>query len=303
MTRFKIAAFYKFTPLAAPQALRSTLDKACLEQGVKGTILVAEEGVNGTIGGPPQGLDRVLEALQAQPGLGDLQVKLSFADHCPFYRLKVQVKPEILSFGRRLTPEDPVGVYVEPPAWNALIDGPEVLLLDTRNEYEVAVGTFAGAVDPQLETFRQFPDYVRQHLDPQRHKKVAMFCTGGIRCEKASAYLLSQGFEAVYQLHGGILKYLEAVPQDKSQWQGECFVFDQRVSVDHQLQQGRYVLCYGCQHPLDDAARASEHYERGVCCPYCFEQLSEAKRARLRERQRQVELAARRGQRHIGRKG
>jgi len=303
MAQFTIAAFYKFTPLAAPDELRSILWTACLQHEVKGTILLAEEGINGTICGPPQGLDCVLETLEAQPGLCDLKAKLSFADRCPFYRLKVRVKPEILSFGQRLNPNDPVGVYVDPHQWNDLIDDPEVLLLDTRNDYEVAVGTFAQAIDPRLDSFRQFPDYIRQHLNPQQHKKISMFCTGGIRCEKASAYLLSQGFEAVYQLHGGILNYLEEVPQDQSRWRGECFVFDQRVSVDHALQQGRFALCYACQHPLDDADRVSQHFEQGVSCPYCFDQLSKSKRARLQQRQRQVELAARRGQQHIGRTG
>ncbi len=301
MTQYKIAAFYKFVTIADRASLKQSLLDACNRHEIKGTILVAEEGINGTIAGLPESMDALLEVVRQDERFSDLEVKFSYTDGCPFYRMKVPLKKEIIAFGKEVDPINDVGEYVEPEDWNALISDPEVLVLDTRNDYEVLVGTFKRAEDPDLNTFTEFSEYVDQQLDPEKHKKVAMFCTGGIRCEKASAYMLQQGFEHVYHLKGGILKYLEEVPQESSLWQGECFVFDQRVTVDHQLERGHYEKCYACQQPLSEADRASDQFKQGVYCPYCVDQISEDKRIRNQERQKQVELAEQRGEPHIGR--
>lgn len=301
MTQYKIAAFYKFVTIDDRAALKQALLDHCRRHGIKGTILLAEEGINGTISGRPDSLDAVLDLMRQDERFSDLEFKFSYAGTLPFYRMKVSLKKEIISFGQPIDPVHQTGAHIEPEQWNKLISDPDVLVLDTRNDYEVEVGTFARAEDPKLDAFTEFADYVDQHLHPQKHKKVAMFCTGGIRCEKASAYMLQQGFEQVYQLKGGILKYLEEVPTDQSLWQGECFVFDQRVTVDHQLKRGQYELCYSCQHPLSEADLASDQFKQGVHCPYCVDQLSEEKRIRNEERQKQVELAEQRGKPHIGR--
>ncbi len=299
--RVVVAALYKFVTLDDFHELREPLLNACLEAGTRGTLLLAEEGINGTIAGSREGIDRVLAYLRADPRLAELEHKESVDDHMPFYRMKVKLKKEIVTLGvPGIDPNRRVGTYVEARDWNALVSDPEVLLIDTRNDYEYNIGSFRGAVDPHTTSFREFPAYVRNQLDPRRHKKVAMFCTGGIRCEKASAFMLQEGFEEVYHLQGGILKYLEEVPEEDSLWQGECFVFDNRVAVNHQLERGQYDQCYGCRHPITEQDKQSDRYQKGICCPRCYDSLSDEQMARFRERQKQIELAELRGEVHVG---
>jgi UPF0176 protein len=301
MHRVVVAALYKFVTLPDYHNLRLRLLDVCLEAGTRGTLLLALEGINGTIAGSRAGVDSVLAFLRSDPRLADLEHKESEDDHMPFHRMKVKLKREIVTLGvAGIDPNVRVGTYVEPGDWNALLRDPEVLVLDTRNDYECDIGSFSGAVDPRTANFREFPRFVRENLDPGKHKKVAMFCTGGIRCEKASAFMLNEGFEEVYHLKGGILKYLEEVSPQDSLWQGECFVFDNRVAVDHRLQRGRYEQCHGCRHPITDEDMQSGQYEVGVCCPHCFDSLTEDQKLRFRERQKQVELAAGRGEQHVG---
>ncbi len=301
MANVVVAALYKFVSLPDFHELREPLLDLCREAGVKGTLLLAHEGINGTIAGSRDGIDRVLDWLRSDARLADLEHKESFDETMPFYRMKVKLKKEIVTMGvEDIDPNERVGTYVQPEDWDTLVNDPEVLLIDTRNDYEVGIGTFRGAIDPHTENFRQFPEYVRTHLDPTRHKKVAMFCTGGIRCEKASAFMLKEGFEEVYHLQGGILKYLEEVPEADSTWEGECFVFDNRVAVNHQLEKGHYDQCHGCRHPITEQDKQSDKYRRGVCCPYCHDSLTPEQIARFSERQKQVELAARRGEAHVG---
>lgn len=301
MNTIIVAALYKFVSLEDYEALREPLLDVCLAAGTRGTLLLAREGINGTIAGSREAVDRVLAYLRADPRLSDLEHKESRDERMPFYRMKVKLKKEIVTMGvEGVDPNVRVGTYVRPRDWNALIADPDVLLIDTRNDYECDIGSFRGAVDPRTVNFREFPAFVRTHLDPGVHKKVAMFCTGGIRCEKASAFMLNEGFEEVYHLQGGILKYLEEVPPQESAWEGECFVFDNRVAVDHHLEKGQYDQCYGCRHPITEKDKHSGRYEPGVCCPYCYEQLTADQKERFRERQKQVELAARRGEQHVG---
>lgn len=301
MTQIVVAALYKFASLPDYQELQPGILQLCIEQGIKGTLLLAEEGINGTVAGTRQGIDNLLAYLRQDSRLADLEHKESYTDELPFYRMKVRLKKEIVTLGvPGIDPNKTVGTYVKPEDWNALISDPEVVVIDTRNDYEFEIGTFKGALDPNTTTFRQFPDYVRNNLDPARNKKVAMFCTGGIRCEKASAYMLEQGFEEVYHLQGGILKYLETVPQEESLWEGECFVFDQRVAVKHGLEVGEYDQCYACRHPVSVEDMASVKYVKGISCPRCFDTLSEEKRASIIERQKQIDLARQRGETHIG---
>ncbi|MEE4660467.1 MAG: rhodanese-related sulfurtransferase [Halieaceae bacterium] len=296
-----VAALYKFVSLPDFRRLREPLLDACLAAGTRGTLLLAEEGINGTIAGSAEAIDRVLAYLRSDSRLADLDCKISRDQQIPFHRMKVKLKREIVTLGEPgIDPNRQVGQYVRPSDWNRLIEDPEVLLIDTRNDYEVAIGSFQGAIDPKTTNFREFPDYVRRNFDPQRHRKVAMFCTGGIRCEKASAFMLREGFEEVYHLQGGILKYLEEVPPEQSLWQGECFVFDNRVAVDHQLRRGSYDQCYGCRHPITASEKASPLYMKGVCCPHCHDRLTEDQKARFAERHKQVELAKARNQQHIG---
>ena len=301
MSEVVVAALYKFVALKDFRELREPLLDVCMNAGVRGTLLLATEGINGTIAGTRKGIDCVLDYLRSDPRLADLEHKESFDDHMPFYRMKVKLKREIVTMGvEGIDPNQRVGTYVEPRDWNALVEDPEVLLIDTRNDYECDIGTFRGALDPHTTNFREFPAYVRENLDPGKHKKVAMFCTGGIRCEKASAFMLREGFEEVYHLQGGILKYLEEVPKEESTWEGECFVFDNRVAVDHDLQKGHYDQCHGCRHPITEDDKLSTKYQKGVCCPHCFDTLTEEQKARFSERQKQVELAKKRGELHIG---
>ena len=301
MADFIVAALYKFVTLSDFHELREPLLDVCQAAGTRGTLLLASEGINGTIAGSRDGVDRVLAYLRADPRLADLDHKESVDDHMPFHRMKVKLKKEIVTMGvAGIDPNRAVGTYVRPADWNALVSDPDVLLIDTRNDYEYGIGSFRGAVDPHTTTFREFPEFVRTHLDPRKQKKIAMFCTGGIRCEKASAFMLQEGFEEVYHLQGGILKYLEEVPEQESIWEGECFVFDNRVAVNHRLEKGQYDQCYGCRHPITEQDKLSGKYQKGVCCPGCYDTLTPEQVARFRERQKQVELATARGEAHVG---
>lgn len=270
-----VATFYKFVQLCDSADKQLSLLACCQAEAVRGTILLAAEGINGTIAGSRQGIDAVLAWLRTDPRLADLEHKESMADEMPFDRMKVRLKQEIVTLGQpNVDPTAHVGTYVDPQDWNALISDPSVTVIDTRNFYEVEIGTFKGAKNPATASFREFPQYVQTQLDPQTYPKVAMFCTGGIRCEKASAFLLSQGFREVYHLKGGILKYLEEIPPDESLWQGECFVFDQRVAVQHGLELGTHDMCHGCGYPISEADKASLHYQEGICCPHCYDRLT-----------------------------
>lgn len=296
-----VAALYRFVKLDDFVELKPPLLAACLEAGVKGTLLLAHEGINGTIAGRREGIDDVIRWLRRDPRLHDLDWKESYHSAEPFHRMKVKLKKEIVTMGvEDIDPGASVGRYASPSEWNALIDDPECLVIDTRNDYEVAIGSFKGAVNPNTQSFRDFPEWVKQNLDPAKHTKVAMFCTGGIRCEKSTSYLLSQGFEDVWHLQGGILKYLEDTPESDSRWEGECFVFDSRVAVNHNLEKGSFDQCYACRHPITEEDKASEYYQKGVSCPRCHSDLTAERQARFEERQKQVELAASRGERHIG---
>jgi UPF0176 protein len=298
---FTIAALYHFTRFPDPAALRAPLQALAEAQGVKGSLLLAREGVNGTIAGPRAGIDAVLAHLRALPGCADLEHKESFAETMPFGRMKVKLKREIVTMGQPdVDPRARVGHYVSAQDWNALISDPDVAVIDTRNDYEVAIGTFRGAIDPGTRSFRDFPAWWAQNRNRFHNKKIAMFCTGGIRCEKSTNFLLGQGIDEVYHLKGGILKYLEEVPQDASLWDGQCYVFDQRVSVGHGLIPGDYDTCHACRRPVSPADKAHPAYEDGVQCPACVDEYSAADRARFRERMHQIRLAESRGERHLG---
>ena len=300
MPPIEVAAFYKFAHLPQFASLRAPLQALCDGHAAKGILLIAAEGINGTIAATPEAMARVLAGIRAIAGLEGIEHKTSHAHAMPFLRMKVRIKREIVTLGVAADPQAKAGTYVEPQDWNALIANPEVLLLDTRNSYEVKIGTFRNAIDPQTTSFSQFPDYARENLDPARHKKIAMFCTGGIRCEKASAYLLAQGFDEIFHLKGGILKYLEMVPQAESRWDGACFVFDQRVAVTHGLEIAGIDLCRGCRAPLQAHDHAAPDYEAGVSCRHCAGLTTPAQKASARERQRQVRLAEARGTVHLG---
>jgi UPF0176 protein len=301
MAEIIVAALYRFTRLADHRAMRDPLLERMQHHGVRGTLLLAHEGINGTIAGPRRGIDAILDYLRAQPGLADLSHKESVCDTMPFRRTKVRLKKEIVTMGvSEIDPQMSVGTYVKPADWNDLIADPDVTVIDTRNDYEVELGTFEGAIDPQTASFREFPDYAKQQLLPGQVKKVAMFCTGGIRCEKATAYVKELGVEEVYHLQGGILQYLEDVPAEQSKWQGECFVFDERVSVGQGLVPGPYALCYACRYPISDVEMQSPRYQKGVSCPRCYDSMDADRRERFEQRQKQVELAERRGEVHIG---
>ena len=305
MTIYRVCAFYKFTPLSPDEAMRQTLFDDLAGLGVKGTVLLASEGINGTIAAPIAKADQAIARLRAIPGCDDLEVKYAEATDKPFLRLKVRLKKEIVTMGVQGTdPTCLVGSYIPPQDWNTLIEDPDTVVIDTRNDYEVALGTFKGAIDPETPTFRDFPkwfDAYKSKLESEgRTPKIAMFCTGGIRCEKATSYVKALGIDNVYHLQGGILKYLETVPEEDSLWEGECFVFDDRVSVGHGLTRGDYQLCHGCRQPIGPEDRTHPKYEEGVSCPACADEHSAKKRAALRERQKQVRLAAARGETHIG---
>jgi UPF0176 protein len=297
----RIVALYRFTPFADCAALRDPLLRACRAHGVKGTLLLAPEGINGTIAGSDAAIDHVLAHIRALPGCAELEVKESRAGALPFYRMKVRMKREIVTMGQPgIDPLTGAGHYVAPADWNALIDRPDTVVIDTRNDYEVAIGSFAGAVDPRTRSFSDFPAWFRAHREELAGKRVAMFCTGGIRCEKATAFLKAEGLDEVYHLEGGILKYLETVPAEDSRWQGECFVFDQRVAVAHGLAPGSHTLCHACRMPVSAADRASPHFVEGVSCPACHVERNDEQRAGYAERERQSRLAAARGEAHVG---
>jgi UPF0176 protein len=298
---FTVAAFYRFHPLHNTGAMREMLLRSLKELGAKGSVLLADEGVNGTLAASTEKIEAVLARIVEICGLPELDRKYSTAPALPFMRLKVRLKKEIVTIGNvKANPNEMVGTYVEPGEWNALISDPDVIVVDTRNEYEVRVGTFRNAIDPHTESFSQFPTWVRNNLHNMKGKKIATFCTGGIRCEKATSFLKHEGFEQVYHLKGGILKYLEVVPQQDSLWDGACFVFDERVAVEHGLSISDFTTCHGCLEPVSALDRATAHYEEGVCCPRCAGALTDVQKASNRERQKQFELAQKRGAKHLG---
>ncbi len=295
-----IAALYKFTRFDDPAAFKTPLAKLACAQGVKGSLLIAREGINGTIAGPRAGIDAVLAHIRDLPGCADLEWKESTAQTMPFGKLKVRLKREIVTMHQPdVDPTAAVGHYIEPKDWNDLISADDVVVIDTRNDYEVEIGTFQNAIDPKTASFGEFPAWWEDNKDRFHNKRVAMFCTGGIRCEKSTNYLLSQGVQDVFHLKGGILKYLEEISEEDSLWQGECFVFDRRVSVGHGLKPGPYNLCHACRRPLSEADKARPEYEAGVQCHRCKAEYSEADRARFRERQHQILLARARGEEHL----
>ncbi len=298
----RIAALYRFARIGEPEAVRGLLEQACISAGVKGTLLVAREGINGTIAGAADDLDVAVAAIRSITGLDGLEIKFSFADAMPFLRMKVKLKQEIVTIGDAgVDPLLASGTYVEAKDWNALMERPDLVLIDVRNHYEHRIGTFDGAVDPHTASFRQFPDYVREQLADAKGRPVAMFCTGGIRCEKASAFMLQEGFTEVYHLNGGILRYLEDVPAGESRWSGSCFVFDERVAVGHGLAPDRSLgLCHACRRPLTPADREGPHYAEGISCHQCIDEMSPQQRASARERHRQMQIAKARGAQHIG---
>lgn len=290
MSKFVVAALYRFVQLDDYEDLQKPIHDQMVENGVCGSLLLASEGINGTVSGSREAIDQLLNYLRDDPRLSSLEVKESFALEAPFKRTRVRLKKEIVTMGvDGINPNDSVGTYVDPKDWNKLISDPEVTVIDTRNDYEVAIGTFEGAINPETESFRQFPAFVDNELDPQKHRKVAMFCTGGIRCEKSTAFLRSKGFDEVYHLKGGILKYLEEVPEEDSKWKGDCFVFDKRVSVGHNLELGEHLMCYGCGWPVDPEQQHDPKFVRGVQCPHCADQITEEQRSRFTERQRQID--------------
>lgn len=300
-TSCQIAALYQFLPLTDLAAHQKKLNNVASKLNIKGTILLGREGINGTVAGPQLSINHFKTLIQQQLGATKLSYKCSYAEENPFLRLKVKLKNEIVTIGQdNINPNVVVGEYVTPQNWNALISSPDVLTIDTRNDYEYVIGTFKNAINPKTQTFREFPDYIAKHLKQHHQTKVALFCTGGIRCEKATAYMKLTGFEKVYHLEGGILKYLEEIPESDSLWQGECFVFDNRVSVNHQLEPGSYDQCHACRMPIHQKDKEHPHYITGVSCPKCYFSKSESDKKRFRQRQLQCELAKSRNKRHIG---
>ncbi|MGF0539186.1 rhodanese-related sulfurtransferase [Agrobacterium sp. ES01] len=298
---FCVAALYHFARFPRFESFQEPLYALCQENGVKGSLLIASEGINGTIAGSDEGIANVLAFLRAQPEFSALVHKESRASKMPFLRMKVRLKKEIVTMGvENIDPNKIVGTYVEPKDWNELISDPETIVIDTRNDYETSIGIFKNAIDPNTKTFREFPDWVRNNTGLHNKPKIAMYCTGGIRCEKATAFMKEQGFDEVYHLKGGILKYLEEVPEEESLWEGACFVFDERVSITHGLKEGEHTLCHACRYPLTAEEVRSPLYEEGVACPHCHATRTEEDRLRYRQRQKQIALAKTRGEKHIG---
>ena len=296
-----VCALYKFVSLSDYRELRPAFLDKLEELAIRGTLLLAEEGINGTISGQIEHINQFMQWMARDPRLAHIDTKISFHSTPPFHRTKVKLKKEIVTMGvDGIDPNKVVGTYVDAEDWNALISDPDTLLIDTRNGYEVEIGSFNQAINPDTTSFREFPAYVEQNLEPAKHKKVAMFCTGGIRCEKASAFMKQQGFDEVFHLKGGILKYLETVAPEESLWHGECFVFDDRVAVDHQLNKGQYDQCHACRHPITEQDKQSEEYLPGVSCPRCYNSISDQQKTRFAEREKQVQLAKQRGHAHIG---
>ena len=301
MAEIQVAALYRFARFEDPAALRGPLLARCLVLGIKGTLLLAREGLNGTIAGEPEAIDAILGDVRALPGCADLAPKFSTAATMPFHRMKVRVKREIVTMGVDDLDPTATGTYVKPADWNALIAAPGTVLIDTRNDYEVRIGTFAGAIDPGTASFSDFPQWVAQNRALlEGAERVAMFCTGGIRCEKSTAFLKREGIDSVFHLEGGILKYLEEMPAAESRWDGECFVFDARVAVGHGLAEGTHALCHACRMPVSEADRGSPLYVAGMSCPACHDARSDDQRAGYAERHRQEKLAEARGERHVG---
>ena len=301
MPQIVVCALYKFVTLENYQALRQPIHDVMEKHHVRGTLLLANEGINGTIAGSRHAIDTVITWLKSDPRLAELECKESITSVMPFNRTKVKLKKEIVTMGiEGIDPKQVVGTYVNAQDWNLLIDDPEVLVIDTRNDYEFQVGTFKNAINPNTQSFREFPQYVKENLDSAKHKKVAMFCTGGIRCEKSTAFLKQQGFDEVYHLKGGILKYLEEMPIESTLWEGECFVFDERVTVNHHLEKGSYDQCNACRLPITEVDKISDKYQQGVSCPHCFDKVTIEQRARFSEREKQMALAKKRGESHLG---
>jgi len=300
-TQYVTCALYKFVALPNYGSIRHPLLKVMTDNQVYGTLLLAAEGINGTISGTRENIDSVLHWIGQQPGLENIDTKESFDDEIPFYRTKVKLKKEIVTMGvEGIDPRQVVGTYVKPEDWNDLISDPDVLVVDTRNDYELQIGTFKNAIAPKTTSFREFPEWANNNIDRTSNKKIAMFCTGGIRCEKSTAYMKEQGFDQVYHLEGGILKYLEKVPKDQSLWQGECFVFDNRVAVDQDLKRGSYDQCHACRMPITEQEKNLDSYQEGLSCHHCYGILSEEQKQRFAQRQKQVQLAKARGEEHIG---
>jgi UPF0176 protein len=301
MTEFRVAALYKFTPLQADKTLQAHLLSACQAHGVMGTLLIAQEGLNGTIAAEPDALERMLDVIRALPGCADIEIKFSSASEQPFLRMKVRIKKEIVTLGvPGVDPSAQVGRYVEPEDWNDLISAPDVVTIDTRNDFEVRIGQFKGAINPHTTSFSDFPAWFRKFKETRPNARVAMYCTGGIRCEKSTAFALTEGLDEVYHLKGGILKYLERINDSESLWEGDCFVFDRRVAVRHGLEESDYTTCHACREPLSPDDVKSPLYVAGESCPYCHDARDDAQRARYAERHRQEALAAKRGERHVG---
>lgn len=301
MFKYTVSALYHFATLENFEEMREPLLQKMLENDVKGTLLLAREGINGTIAGPDAGIKNVISYIKSFESLKNTVTKESYSDDAPFQRSKVKLKKEIVTMGvEDINPKIHAGEYVKPQDWNALISDPDVITIDTRNDYEVSIGTFKHALDPATETFREFPKYVKEQLADHKDKKVAMFCTGGIRCEKSTAYLKQQGFKDVYHLEGGILKYLEEVPKEESLWEGECFVFDSRVAVKHELEQGKYDQCFACRMPITEDDKQLTEYAKGISCHHCYDEKNEEQLTRYTERQKQIALAKARGEEHIG---
>lgn len=301
MSPVVVSALYKFVTLDAFADIKNPLLRLMKHHGIRGTLLLAKEGINGTVAGSEEAIAALYAWFEKQPHLNNMSHKESYCNVMPFNRTKVKLKKEIVTLGiEGIDPNRVVGTYVKPKEWNKLISADDVTVIDTRNDYEFQIGTFKRAINPRTDTFREFPQFVETHLDPQKNKKIAMFCTGGIRCEKSTAYLKELGFDEVYHLEGGILKYLEEVPEEESLWEGECFVFDERVAVNHALEKGQYDQCHACRFPITEKDKQSSAYARGVSCPHCMDKHTDSQRNRYREREKQSQLAKARGESHIG---
>ena len=301
MSHYVVAALYKFVSLPDYKDIQPKLIQIGKAHDICGTLLLAEEGINGTIAGSREGIDAICHFFKQDKRFDSLEYKESFASKKPFHRLKVRLKKEIVTLGQsHVNPNEKVGTYLNPQEWNQLLQDPEIVLIDTRNDYEYGIGTFKGALNPETKSFREFPKYVKENLDPQKVKKVAMFCTGGIRCEKASSYMLHEGFQEVYHLKGGILKYLEEIQPESSLWEGECFVFDHRTAISHGLEEGKHETCFGCRLPISPEDKESSLYKEGVHCPHCYASLNPKTLRKAEERQRQIDIAKSRGLKHLG---
>ena len=289
---YTIAALYLFIPVADPAELKQKFLQELSPLQLCGTLLIAPEGINGTLAGSELAIKELLISLNNNTGLSQKDVKFSYSEEKPFNRFKIRLKREIVTFNQpHVNPNLRVGTYIEPDQWNTLIEDPDVTVIDTRNKYETLIGTFKNAIDPKIDSFTEFSDYVRENLDPKKHKKIAMFCTGGIRCEKASSFMLAEGFESVFHLKGGILKYLEEIPKEQSRWQGDCYVFDRRMAVGHGLTTGHYSMCYCCGYPLSDKDKTHNLYEEGVSCAHCYEKTSFENKSNYRMRHKQLTIA------------